>query len=249
MRLRHAGPILAAFLALIALAGQTHAGDMRIMAAASLQPALAAFIDAQDGTINGDRIVPVYASSGTLARQIAHGAPADLFISANPRWADWLATELAVNPNTVSDLLKNRLVLVTASGAAKTSLKELSKSGRLMLGDPAHVPAGQYAKQTIQALGLWETLLPQLVFGSNVRTAVAFAERGEVDAALVYRSDAIWSDGLVIVEEFDSSLHDPIVYRAVVLTEKAEPLLTALQSKDAAAMFERYGFEPALAGR
>lgn len=226
------------------------ADNLYLMAAASLQPALTEFIATQGGAIDGDRIVPIFASSGTLARQIAQGAPADLFISANPRWAVWLMEEAGLSENHAVDLLANRLVLVLPADAARTmTLRDFVDSGRLMLGDPAHVPAGQYAKQALEALKLWDVLQPRLVFGSNVRTAVAFAERGEVDGALVYRSDAVGSDRLRIGEEIDPTLHSPILYRAVPLSKKAARLLSALQSRDAAAMFQRYGFEPLPAGQ
>lgn len=215
------------------------------MAAASLQPVLSEFIEQHGGEINGDRIVPIFASSGTLARQIAQGAPAELFISANSRWADWLIQENGIPADRASDMLANRLVLVIPVAAkSPLTLKDFAAGGRLMLGDPAHVPAGQYAKQALEKLNLWTLLKPRLVFGSTVRTAVAFAERGEVDGAIVYRSDAIGSDRLRIGEEIDTNLHSPIVYRSVLLSDKAEGLLNALQSSDAAAMFRRYGFEP-----
>ena len=244
MARRVAGLLLTALL-IVGASCTVRAEDVRVMAAASLQPALSAFIDAWAGEIDGRRIVPVFASSGTLARQISQGAPADLYLSANPRWADWLVAEMALSPDRTADLLANRLVLVVpASAKAAKTLRDFAEGGRLMLGDPAHVPAGQYAKQALEALELWNVLPPRLVFGSNVRTAVAFAERGEVDGAIVYRSDAAGSDRLRIAEEVDDGLHDPIVYRAVQLSDAGGILLDALQSADAAAMFRRFGFEP-----
>lgn len=246
--------LVTALIMTVALAAGAHrqarAEDMHLMAAASLQPVLSDFLEAQGGAVDGDSIVPIFASSGTLARQIAQGAPADLFISANPRWADWVVAENGIPAHRTSDLLANRLVLVAARDSdTHRSLEEFATGGRLMIGDPAHVPAGQYAKQVLDALGLWNALEPRLVFGANVRTAVAFAERGEVDGAIVYRSDAVGSDRLMIVEEIDPGLHAPVIYRAVLLSEKAERLLAALRSEGSAAMFRRYGFEPLPAGR
>lgn len=220
------------------------------MAAASLQPALTEFIEQHGGRLGDDRIVPIFASSGTLARQIAQGAPADLFISANPRWADWLVEEIGLDPARATDLLANRMVLIVPlSSNGPISLQQFTGKGRLMLGDPAHVPAGQYAKQVLEALGIWDAISGRLVFGSNVRTAVAFAERDEVDGAIVYRSDAVGSDRIRIAEEIDANLHQPIRYRAVLLEENAKALLAALQTGDAAAMFRRYGFEPLSPGQ
>lgn len=227
------------------LSQSARADDIYLMAAASLQPVLSEFIRAHGGEIDGNRILTVFASSGTLARQIALGSPADLYISANPRWADWLITENGIAEDRIGDLLTNRLVLVMPADAKPNmTLSDFSEYGRLMMGDPAHVPAGQYAKQALQSLQIWDKASSRLVFGSNVRMAVAFAERGEVDGAIVYRSDAMASAKLRIAEEIDPDLYDPIVYRTVLLTDKARVLLNALQTGDAAAMFRRYGFEP-----
>lgn len=251
MRRRAAVFIAAVIFALSGLIGHpARAKDLHLMAAASLQPVLTEFIQTLGGEIGGNRIVPIFASSGTLARQIAQGAPAALFISANPRWADWLIGEMDIDKERAADLLANRLVLVVPAGASSAlTLKDFPPDGRLMLGDPAHVPAGQYARQTLENLKLLEKLTPRLVFGSNVRTAVAFVERGEVDGAIVYRSDAVGSDRLRIAEEIDPGLHSAIVYRSVLLSDAARDLLNALQSGDAAAMFRRYGFEPLAAGQ
>ncbi len=251
MPCRVAGSLAAAFLALASLCyPQARADDLHVMAAASLQPVLTAFIKARGGAIDSDRLIPVFASSGTLARQISQGAPADLFLSANPRWADWLVADLGLPADRAADLLTNRLVLVVpvADSSART-LRDFVGKGRLMLGDPTHVPAGQYAKQALTAMKLWEVLTPRLAFASNVRATVAFAERGEVDGAIVYRSDAVFSGRLRIAEEIDPRFHDPVLYRAVLLSEKARDLLAALQSEDTAAMFRRYGFEPLAGGQ
>ncbi|RVU34041.1 molybdate ABC transporter substrate-binding protein [Hwanghaeella grinnelliae] len=230
----------------IASSGQSaRAGDIYLMAAASLQPVLSEFILGYGGEIDGNRILTIYASSGTLARQIAQGSPADLYISANPRWAAWLIEENGIPADRTVDLLSSSLVLVVpAEAKATVTLKDFAESGRLMIGDPAHVPAGQYAKQALETLKIWDKLSPRLVFGANVRMAVAFAERGEVDGAIVYRSDAVASTKLRIAEEISPGLYDPVVYRSVLLSEKAQGLLNALQTGDAAAMFRRYGFEP-----
>lgn len=227
------------------LGQSARADDIYLMAAASLQPVLSEFIVNHGGEIEGNRILTIFAGSGTLARQIAQGSPADLYISANPRWANWLVDENGIPPDRTGDLLSNSLVLVVPAGAnTNMTLRDFAESGRLMMGDPAHVPAGQYAKQVLEAMNIWDQASPRLVFASNVRMAVAFAERGEVDGAIVYRSDAVASAKLRIAEEIDPGLHDPVVYRSVLLTDKARVLLNALQTGDAAAMFRRYGFEP-----
>lgn len=246
MVFRPLGILLTACLTVSLLSAKpARADDIHLLAAASLQPVLSALIAGHNARIDGNRIIGIFASSGALARQIAQGAPADLFISANPRWADWLMEETGLQDDSAIDLLANRLVLVVPLGAtANRTLRDFAESGRLMLGDPTHVPAGQYAKQALEKLGIWDAVSPRLVFGSNVRTAVAFAERGEVDGAIVYRSDALASAALDVSEVIDAGLHDPVVYRSVLLSEDAKTLLNALQTPEAAAMFRRYGFDP-----
>ena len=227
--------------ALLAPVAQAPAETLRIMAAASLQPVLTRAISRIEETSDLS-IVPIYASSGTLARQISQGAPADLYISANTRWADWTVDALDLPARAATDLLLNRLVVIAAPDLPKTPLQAFEPEGILALGDPAHVPAGQYAKQALRALGQWDRLEPAFVFTANVRVALAFAERGEVDAAIVYRSDAASSSRVRIVETLPADAHDPIRYRMIRLSPRGETLAELLQSADIGRLFEEFGF-------
>jgi len=227
--------------AMLLFAPQAKADTIRVMAAASLQPVLSDVLRRIEET-TGHRVVPVYASSGTLARQISQGAPADLYISANTRWADWTVEALDLPPDAASDLLQNRLVVIAGSDLPKTALKDFQPNGILALGDPAHVPAGQYAKQALQSLGQWTRLQPAFVYTANVRVALAFAERGEVDAAIVYQSDAAASGKVSVVETLPPDTHDPIRYRMIRLSPEGEMLAERLQSADIGRLFEKFGF-------
>ena len=226
---------------LAGLAATAHADTIRVMAAASLQPALTALAE-QIERETPHQIVPIYASSGTLARQISQGAPADLFLSANTRWADWALEDLALPSEAASDLLENRLVVVAAIDRAKARLSDFPSNGLLALGDPAHVPAGQYTKESLSALGHWDRLRKNMVFTANVRVALTFAERGEVDGAIVYRSDARSSSRVTVVEDLPATSHPPIRYRMIRLSSKGDILAELLHSKAYGKIFEEFGF-------
>ncbi|WP_421857156.1 molybdate ABC transporter substrate-binding protein [Oricola sp.] len=157
------------------------------------------------------------AGSSTLARQIAAGAPADVFISASREWMAWLEKNapdrLAGAPVTVA---RNRLVIVTGHEAAANSVNELL-TPRFAMGDPAHVPAGIYARAALGSLGQWEALAPHAVYAENVRVALAMATRGDVGAAIVYATDARLQPKLTIGLSFDAATHPDIIYQAVTI--------------------------------
>lgn len=193
--------------------------------------------------------VPVrfnFASSGALARQIQSGAPADLFLSANQKWMDVLADDGLIDSSTRVDLLRNRLVLIVPKG--RTAVPDETFSGRLAVGDIRSVPAGMYAKEALVHAGLFDTLRPKMVMAASVRGALMFVERGEADAGIVYKTDAKTSGRVDTVFVFPEKSHSPICYPAAVCSGAASPVsarafLTFLQSAEAAAVFQRYGFE------
>ena len=227
------------------------ATPVRVYAAASttdaLQEALAAF-DA------GTSAAPeaIVGSSSAMARQIEHGAPADLFLSANHTWMQHLVDQGNIGPEAPVELLENSLVVVVPKGTAHpgattdaSSLTALIGDGRLAMGDPAHVPAGIYAQAALQSLGAWRTVEPQLARTNDVRAALALVERAEVPAGIVYATDAEASDQVDIVSTLPSSAHPPIVYplgivrtRGVGVREVYEHLL----GPRAAAIFQAHGF-------
>lgn len=192
----------------------------------------------------------VFASSGVLARQITGGAPADLYLSANVRWMEWLVDQGVVSGPPV-DLLGNRLVLVepaehTVALKLDASLPGRLEEKRLAIGDPAHVPAGLYAKAALEALGLWSRLADRTVRMPNVRAALLLVERGEVGAGIVYVTDAAITDRVRVAATFPAESHPPIVYPAAIVAggriEAAEAFLHFLQGEAAATIFRRHGF-------
>ena len=201
----------------------------------------------------GAEVVASYAASSALARQIENGAPADLFLSANLDWADYLDRRGLLEPGTRRDLLGNRLVLVApADSALEVSigpgldLAGLLGDGRLALGDPDHVPAGRYARAALESLGLWAEVEGRTVRTLDVRAALALVERGEVPLGVVYATDVAVCGACRTVATFPESSHPPIRYPLALVAGRASPAARAfydfLLSPAAAEIFARYGF-------
>ncbi|MGB1877503.1 MAG: molybdate ABC transporter substrate-binding protein [Rhodospirillaceae bacterium] len=194
-------------------------------------------------------------SSGTLARQINQSAPADIYISASPQWIDQLTSQGRLDQKHLAPLARNRLVLVGPKSSRQTGLLNASKpleilrrldEGRLAIGDPSHVPAGYYAKDAIETLGIWPAVRDRLALQSNVRAVLAMVERGETPLGIVYATDAALSDRVRIAAIIPPESHAPIEYTVAVLTGRASDHVTAfyrsLLSPKGQTVFERYGF-------
>jgi len=194
--------------------------------------------------------VLVFAGTGTLAKQIENGAPADIFISADPKWTDALVAKNKLNAAASAELARNRLVAIVPQASKQRSLGAgVKQARRIAIGEPASVPAGNYARQALQSLGLWPIAEPKLVFTENVRAALALASRNEVDVALVYRTDVAASDAVRIVATLPSRSHDPIRYTAAMTTgtrpADARQFMGFLRSREVAAIFRKRGFASA----
>ncbi|MWC28039.1 molybdate ABC transporter substrate-binding protein [Paenibacillus sp. MMS18-CY102] len=191
-----------------------------------------------------------YGSSGALQKQIEQGAPADLFFSAGKKQMDALIKAGLIGNNKT--ILNNELVLVIPSDSKKTftTVKQLTDNGikKVAIGQPETVPAGQYAKETLTARNIWDSLQSKLVYAKDVRQVLTYVETGNVDAGFVYKTDALTSKKVKIALNILSSVHSPIVYPAGVIKEskhaaEATEFYTYLQSKDAGAVFKKYGFK------
>lgn len=240
------------FLAMACFGTQAHARDLLVFAAASQRDALEAVIAAWEKR-GGEPAKASYESSSTLARQIEQGAPADLFISANETWMDYLAERRLIDAAMRVDLLGNTLVLVGPKDAAPVriapgfDLSALLGDGRLAMGDPDHVPAGIYGKAALTSLGVWTAVEPKVARAPNVRAALALVARGEAPLGVVYGSDAAADSTVAVAGTFPTDSHPPIVYPAAVLAASGEAtaaskLLTFLKSPEAAKIFASYGF-------
>jgi molybdate transport system substrate-binding protein len=200
-------------------------------------------------------ITTSFASSSTLAKQIASGAPADVFLSANPKWMNFLQEKNAIDAASRVDLLGNRIVLIAprdsaiktvaiASGLDLAAL--LGEDGRLSMGDPEHVPAGMYGKKAMENLGLWPQVQDRLAPMKDVRAALVLVERAEAPLGEVYATDAAISHKVRVVGVFPATSHPPIVYPVAAVAGKtaaAKTFLDFLASPDARGVFEKYGFD------
>lgn len=184
-----------------------------------------------------------FASSGALARQIEAGAPADVFVSANTEWMDWLDAKGCTESASRFDLAANTLVMISPKGSGLAFNGKLD--GRVAVGDFKSVPAGMYAKEALAHLGWLQHLRPRLVMASNVRTALLYVERGEVAAGIVYASDAKASDRVAVVGTFPPESHSPIAYPVAACSKSkaAAGFLAYLKTDAAKAILKKHGFK------
>jgi molybdate transport system substrate-binding protein len=244
--------IVALLAALIPIATAARAEPLVVFAAASLKNALDE-VAASYGQSGGSAPSISYGASSALARQLENGAPADLFISADVDWMDYVASRNLMRTATRVDLLANTLVLVAPKAEARpvelkpgTSLAARLHDGRLAIADPDFVPAGKYGKAALQSLSLWDEVSGRLAPAENVRAALAFVARGEAPLGIVYGTDAAAEPGVVVVATFPPESHPPIVYPASVTATSRHPEASAflrfLASPASRAAFERQGF-------
>jgi molybdate transport system substrate-binding protein len=223
-----------------------------VFAAASLKDALDE-VNAAYQREKGQETATSYAASSTLAKQIEAAAPADVFISADLDWMDYLAKKNLIKPETRANLLGNRLVLIApADSAAKLGivpnfpLAQALGNGRLAIADPNGVPAGRYGKAALESLGVWSSVADRLAPAENVRATLALVSRGEAPLGIVYQTDAASDKAVKIVGTFPQDTHPPIIYPIAVVTSstnRGAPVYIAfLKSPAARPIFEKQGF-------
>ena len=232
------------------LTAQVHAEQsVTVYAAASLTNAMTDL----DHLFEKQKKVAVktsYAGSSTLAKQIEAGAPADVFISADEQWMNYLQNKKLIQSNKRVNLLGNRLVLI--SPKSKPIKIKMDKSfdpstafqGKICTGDTKSVPVGKYGKQALTSLGWWQKLAPRLVETEDVRAALNFVARGECQLGIVYATDAAISKDVTVVGVFPISTHTPIVYPLGLVQNNPQSVAfyQFLQGKQANAVFKKYGF-------
>ena len=222
-----------------------------ISAAASLQDALQVIQTDFEAEYPNIAINYNFGSSGALQQQIEQGAPVDVFISAGVPQMDALEAQDLLLSETRTNLLGNRLVLIAPQNSTLglTDFTDLTQDTveQISVGEFRSVPAGQYAEQVFISLGILDALQPKLIFANNVRGVLAAVESGNVDAGVVYATDAAISDQVTVMAIANAALHSPILYPLAILREAASPeaarMFVAYLSSDAAkAVFEEYGF-------
>ncbi len=246
------GVLLGAFA--LAFASGAGAQGLTVFAAASLRNAL----DELDGEWRASghpAAVVSYGSSSALARQIENGAPADVFISADADWMDYVEQRGLLKSGSRINLLRNELVLIAPADSRvslaigpRFPLGEALGGGRLAMADPDHVPAGKYGKAALQALGVWASVSGKVASAEDVRAALNFVARGEAPLGIVYRTDAAAEPRVRIVGKFPAHTHAPIVYPAALVRQgkggDGAGFLAFLKSSAAAAIFRKHGFLP-----
>jgi molybdate transport system substrate-binding protein len=246
-----------AALALLPAAGvarlaTAQTGDPVVFAAASLKNALDA-IAGDWRRETGKHATISYAASSTLAKQIENGAPADLFISADRDWMDFLEHSNLIDAKSRVDLLGNRLVLIAPKDSKIDllirpgfDLAGALGGGRLAMADPASVPAGLYGKAALETLGVWPSVASRIAAAENVRAALLLVARGEAPLGIVYQTDAAAEPGVRVVATFPPGTHPPIVYPMALTAASANPdapaLAAYLRGPAAGARFEAQGF-------
>ena len=235
-------------------AQSTETKHVLVLAAASASAALNDIVEKYQ-TETGTSVRMSISSSGTLARQIMQGAPANIYVSAAQDWIDTLTASGHIDPSQTQILARNRLVIVSPRTENASRLLSTSKpvdvlrsldGGRLAIGDPAHVPAGRYAQEALENLGLWAAVRDHLARQVNVRAVLAMVERGETPLGIVYATDAALSRKVSLAAIIPPESHTPIIYAAAVIKGHASPaaldFYNYLSTETTQSILEAHGF-------
>lgn len=211
------------FFVLLVFSTQVQAGQVRVSVAKSMSNLCNDLIITFDKQHPDVKIIPNFASSGALAKQIEQGAPADIYISANPKWMTHLIEKGKIKAETKRIFAHNLLVFVGKSSTDAHSMGDLQKLRRVALGSPGSVPAGQYAKQAMDKEGIYDEMFKngQLIMAKDVRQALIYADRGETDGAFVYKTDAMLATSAEILFEVPFDLYSQVTY-PVAMTKESD---------------------------
>ncbi|MCL9776319.1 molybdate ABC transporter substrate-binding protein [Vibrio methylphosphonaticus] len=240
-------------LFIVTLSPFVWADKLTVYAASSMTNAINALAQSYTQQ-SGVDVTTVFGGSASLARQVYQGAPADVFISANERWVEYLIEQDITSNDAISVIAKNQLVVVSKHRSQPDHTFSVSEAqswihalggGRLAIGMPTSVPAGIYAKQSLESVGVWEYLKTRLAPLSNVRQVLAMVERGETPLGVVYKTDALLSPEIEVLATFDSGSHDAIVYPLVKLSQSksSQQFVEFVLSNEGQRLLQTYGFE------
>lgn len=240
------------FLLVGASVQPTSAKDILVFAAASTMEAVESAA-LKFNELNDVRVRGVFASSAVLAKQIYNGAPADIYLSANPMWMDYLSNHERIVLNSRQDLLSNRLAVIVPSSITlkgrfqfETDILKLISDKHFASGDPAHVPLGIYARQALQTVDAWNTTKTFLVRTMDSKMALRLVARKEVSLGIVYASDAQSTNKVKIVDTIPLSIHEPIRYPIALISRNKNPnarrFLEFLFTPEIRKLFQRHGF-------
>jgi molybdate transport system substrate-binding protein len=233
----------------------TPGSGVLVFAAATLKPALDEIVSAYRSKQGGD-VTVAYGPTPALAKQVEEGAPADIFLSADPVWMDYLVEKRLIRRHTRVDLVRNTLVLAGRSTQSPQAARVVDGSfplvqvigdGRLSMCNPADHPAGRYAKASLEKLGLWDSVAGRIAIADNPQAAMVLVARGEAPAAVVFATDVKGVAGTQVLATFPESSHPPIVYPAAVTmnaphADAADKLLAYLRSPEVRTQFDGFGY-------
>jgi molybdate transport system substrate-binding protein len=246
--MRKAGTKLFWAMLLIIFSNSTgFAGEVNLSIAASLKDAINELTDSFTRQNADVKILKNYGGSGALAKQIENGAPADIFISANLEWMDYLKSKKLMDADRIGTFAYNTLVFAGSTAKQVATMQDLLKLEKIAIGSPKSVPAGQYATEAMKKAGIENQLEKKLVMGKDVRECLMYAERGEVDGAFVYRTDALQAKQAKVLFTVPQELYRRVTYPmgltvAGAKNKDAEAFYKYLQSGDAIPVLEKYGF-------
>ncbi len=224
--------------------------ELLIGAAASLQASLEELQGSFETQYPNVKLTFTFAGSGTLEQQIREGAPMDIFISAAEKQMDALETDSFLLDGTRVNLLENQVALIVPrdSTLSIAAFEDITKANVIAIGDPASVPAGQYAQEIYTNLGSWEDVLAKATLGKDVTEVLTWVSSGNADAGVVYTTDAALSDDVIVAAIAPEGSHKKVIYPAAVIkeskqTEAAGEFISFLQSQEAKDVFVSYGFK------
>ena len=239
--------LLGILICVALLTSTAFAGEVNLSIAASLKEVINELSDNFARQSTDIKFLKNYGASGALAKQIENGAPADIFISANIEWMDYLQSRKLMSAASIGNFAYNTLVFVGRIDKKISGLQDLHKLEKIAVGSPKSVPAGQYAMEALKKAGVEKQLEQKLVMAKDVRECLMYAERGEVDGAFVYKTDAMQARQAKILFTVPQDLYPRVTYpMGLTITgaknKDAEAFYRHLQSGDALAVLEKYGF-------
>ena len=233
-------------IVLLSFTQSASSGEIHISAAASLKEAVNEISDSFTKRNPGAKFLKNFAASGILTKQIENGAPADIFISANQKWLEYLKNKKLADTFSITTFTYNTLVFAGTPGKA-SSMQDIIKLERVAIGSPKSVPAGEYAKEALNKAGIEKLIEKKLVMAKDVRECLMYAERGEVDGAFVYKTDALLSKQAKILFSVPQELYSRVTYpMALTVTgtnkKDAAAFFSYLQGYEAKSVLTKYGF-------
>jgi len=244
---KRAATLLGILICVVLLSSAVFAGEVNLSIAASLKDVMNELTDSF-GKHNADvKFLKNYGASGALAKQIENGAPADIFISANIEWMDYLQSKNLMSAPSIGIFSYNTLVFAGMTDKKVSGLQDLHRLEKIAVGSPKSVPAGQYAMEALKKAGIEKQLEQKLVMAKDVRECLMYAERGEVDGAFVYKTDALLAKQAKILFAVPENLYPRVTYPMGLTgsgskNKDAEAFYKYLQSGEANAVLSKYGF-------